>query len=83
MSIKVYLTAYVVFSWGGKNVYPSWARDIIVGGKAIGQWVDLVWMVFNAIMPLIIATIRNKTEPKIKISLELVDIPKFFKESKS
>lgn len=71
--VKLYLTLYIVMGWGLPEMYyPEWARAPVgSSGKVVGQYIDLAWLFFNAIMPLPIAWIRARTEPKLSITLDL------------
>lgn len=81
MAIKLYLTAFVVFSFGGPDViYPAWAKQEFIFGKVVGEIIDLVWMFFYAIMPLIVSYIRKDTEPKIFVNLKMENVPSFSTE---
>lgn len=66
--IKVYLTTMVVIGAG----YPEWAKSHLVSGKNVGQVVDMVWMIFNAILPVIISYIQSKSEKPLKFTIDLV-----------
>lgn len=66
--IKVYLTSSVVF---GSSGYPTWAlQHTAIAGKTVGQLVDLVWMIFNALLPLVISYIRAKSERPLEFTID-------------
>lgn len=73
--IKVYLTMYVVLGLGGETTYPLWGLKPLFpwSDKVIGQYVDLVWMVFNAIIPVFISYIRanHTAEPPLEFTIDL------------
>jgi len=73
--VKVYLSSYVVFGLGltenGGHTYPPWALGPVGGNMVVGQAIDLVWMIFNAVLPLIISFIRSKSEPPISFTIDL------------
>lgn len=67
-SIKLYLTIYVV-SFG---IYPEWAKGpSVMPGRNWGQFVDMFWMLFNAILPVIISFFRARTEKPLEIRIGL------------
>ena len=66
-SIKLYLTAMVVFGAG----YPSWANTAPNGGMVPAQKIDAVWMIFNAILPFILSYVRWKTESPLEIEIDM------------
>ena len=74
-SIKVYLSSYIVFGWGldgdHGDLYPTWALREVTDGVVIGKVVDLIWMIFNGILPLIISFIRSKSEVPLKFTVGL------------
>lgn len=76
MIVKLYLTMFVVFGWGSENMfYPHWGLYKIFGGyMVIGELVDIIWMIFNAILPLIISFLRMRYEPKMEVTIKLEDI---------
>lgn len=63
--VKLYLTAEIVF----KGAPADWSLNI-VGGSYAGQLVDNIWFVFNAVIPLIVATVRMLSEPPLTISID-------------
>jgi hypothetical protein len=71
-SIKACFSAFVVFGLGGDNIYPQWALQKVAGSeKGIGQVVDVVWMIFNALLPMIIAAVRARSEPPLEFTIDL------------
>lgn len=64
---KIVATVYIVFQ--GNGVGPDWYKldSKVIPGKCVGQVIDYVWMLFNAIIPLFIAYFRSKNEVPIKI----------------
>jgi hypothetical protein len=66
--IKAYLTAYVVTM----HSYPSWANSKFGGREDAmvpGQVIDLIWMIFNAIIPFIIAFVRSRSERPLEFTI--------------
>lgn len=66
--------------WLDSNVvagypYPSWGM-IEFHGLVVGQIVDQIWMLFNAVLPLIISYVRSKQERPLEISID-IQAPKF------
>lgn len=59
-SVKLYLTSFVVLFAS----YPAWAKG------TGGQVVDCIWMLFNAIIPLLISYQRAKTQTPIVFSIK-------------
>jgi hypothetical protein len=70
---KVYLSAFIVFGMGLQNgdIYPRWALEQATPTMVVGQVVDLIWMFFNAILPLFISFLRSKSEPPLKFTIDL------------
>ncbi len=65
-SIKVQATTYVVMNGGGA---PWTLEPSILPGNCVGQLVDKVWMIFNAVLPLIISYVRSKSEYPLDITI--------------
>ena len=64
---KIVATVYIVFLGDGKG--PDWYKlPSFVPGMVVGKVVDIIWMLFNAIIPLFIAYYRSKNEVPIKIA---------------
>ena len=63
---KFWLDVHVVVGFD----YPSWGLKP-VGSLVVGECVDHVWMLFNAILPLIISYVRSKEERPLEISIDL------------
>mmetsp|Transcript_8580 Transcript_8580/g.9843 ORF Transcript_8580/g.9843 Transcript_8580/m.9843 type:complete len:146 (-) Transcript_8580:78-515(-) len=75
-AFKIGFSAYIVFglgldSNGEGHVYPPFAHEILVGDSKFGDVVDKMWMVFNAICPLIISYIRSRHEPALIFTLDI------------
>jgi hypothetical protein len=73
-AIKVYLSSFIVFGWGlaNDNIYPTWALESAFGGDMkIGQVVDVIWMICNAILPLILSYKRSKSEKPIIFTIDI------------
>lgn len=69
-AIKIYLTAFVVVS----GSYPEWAKSEFLG-KNVGQVIDIVWMIFNAVLPVFISFMRAKSEKPLTITINLAPAP--------
>lgn len=65
-AVKMFLTAYAVLN----GRYPGWTANP-VGGVLAGQVVDWTWMLFNAVIPLVISFVRSRTENPLEISVDL------------
>lgn len=66
--IKVYLSGFVVLTGG----YPEFAKAASgIPGRNVGQMIDLVWMIFNAILPVVISYIRSKSEAPLTFTVTL------------
>lgn len=65
-SIKVKATIFVVMNGFGA---PWTLEPSILPGKCVGQLVDLIWMIFNALLPLLIARFRSKNERPLEITI--------------
>lgn len=63
--VKIGLSAYVVIT----GSYPEWAKEE-VGGMAVGEIVDMFWMIFNAVLPSIISFVQAKTETPLLIKVD-------------
>jgi len=75
-AFKIGFSAYIVFglgldSNGEGHVYPPFAHEILFGDSKFGDVVDKMWMVFNAICPLIISYIRSRHEPALIFTLDI------------
>jgi hypothetical protein len=72
--IKVYLTMYIVLGIGGDNAYPEWGLQKPIAGSdlVVGEYVDIIWMIFNAVCPLVISFIRaGPAEPALEFTIDL------------
>jgi len=58
-SFKITATIYVVRYGHGA---PWTLAPSFIPGKRVGQVVDIIWMIFNAVIPLFIANFRSKNE---------------------
>jgi len=67
-SIKVSLTIYIV-SYGTGNEWQK--RPIGSSSMVAGQLVDYMWMLLNALIPLVIAFLRAKSEYALKITVDM------------
>ena len=58
-SIKITATIFVV-----QNGYGApWTREpSMLPGNCVGQLIDKVWMIFNAVLPLVISYVRSNNE---------------------
>jgi len=64
--VKVTATIYVV----GNGVGAPWTlKDTGIGEMKVGQLVDKIWMLFNAVAPLIISYFRSKNEIPLVIEV--------------
>lgn len=63
---KLTLTCYIVFF----TEPAGWSLNTI-GGALVGEFVDKIWFVFNAILPLCIATLRCFSEPLLIIKVDV------------
>jgi hypothetical protein len=75
-SIKVYLSSFIVFGWGMAgdigDIYPTWAlRSAFGGDMKIGQVVDIIWMICNAICPMCISWYRSKSEKPLMFTIDI------------
>jgi len=65
-SVKVSATIFVVQNGRGA---PWTLEPAPIGDQVVGQLVDKVWMVFNAVLPLIISFVRSQNEYPLNISV--------------
>ncbi len=77
-SIKITATIYVVQNGVGA---PWTLNPSPLPGNVVGQLVDKVWMIFNAVLPLIISHVRAKNEYPLQFSITS-DEPNYVVESK-
>jgi hypothetical protein len=66
-SFKV--TAIVCVVMNGVGAPWTLAKPAVLQGKCVGQIVDLIWMVFNAIIPLFVSCFRANDEVPIEITV--------------
>lgn len=64
--IKLYLTCNIVFY----SEPALWSLNTI-GGAYIGQVVDTIWFIFNAVIPLLVGFLRAFSEPSITITIDV------------
>jgi hypothetical protein len=64
-AFKIAGTIHIVLEGQGAK----WVLVEIMPGVYVGKVVDLIWMAFNAVIPLIIALFRNKAEDKLRIAI--------------
>ncbi len=65
-SVKITATIYVVQYGRGA---PWTLEPSPVPGNCVGQLVDKIWMIFNAVLPLIISYVRSKSEYPLDITI--------------
>ena len=73
-AIKIYLTFCVV----ALNGYPAWANtpwSPTGEGRVPGQIIDYIWMIFNAIIPLILSFVRSLSESPLEFTVDLAPPP--------
>lgn len=63
-SFKITATIYVVSEGHGA---PWTLKQSFIPGKCVGQVVDIIWMIFNALIPLFVSNFRSKNEVPLKI----------------
>merc|ERR1712038_198238 len=68
--LKLVLTAYIVFGGGAA----SWSTNKI-GSVLVGEFIDNIWFVCNAVLPLLIAILRAMSEPPLKIAVDCPLVP--------
>jgi len=65
-SFKISATIYVVTHGKGAK----WTmEDSLIKGTCVGQIVDMIWMIFNAIVPLFISYFRSRNEHPLEIKI--------------
>jgi len=73
---KLYSTTYIVFDFGDVDntgiIFPPFYRNTMFLGKIVGWWVDKVFMIFVATMPLLISFARWKVEPAMTVEFDLL-----------
>ena len=75
-AVKIYLTSHIVFGLGldktgNGHLYPEWAQRQVNSDLVIGQVLDYCWMLFNALVPMIISIIRSQTEPLLICTIDM------------
>ncbi len=66
-SLKIAASIYVVMFGEGANW--TLAETPFGEGYPVGRCVDLVWMVFNAVLPLLISYVRMQNEAPLEINI--------------
>ena len=51
--------------------YPAWGLVPVGDSMVVGQVVDVFWMLFNALLPLIISRVRSKTDQPLEITIDM------------
>jgi len=64
-AFKIPATSYVVHHGRGA---PWTIKDTFIGGMKVGEIVDLIWMIFNALAPLIVSFVRMMRDRKHKLN---------------
>jgi len=67
-AVKVAATVYIVLNGVGPAFYK---KDSPIPGQCVGQIVDKIWMIFNAVLPMCIAFIRMKNEDPLTIEISM------------
>lgn len=65
-SIKVWASCYIVANGVGPDFYK---KESFIPGLVTGKLVDYVWMLFNAIIPFVIALVRSKNEDSLHLEV--------------
>lgn len=65
-SFKISATIFVVMNGQGA---PWTLEPSILPGNCVGQLVDKIWMIFNAVIPLVIAYVRCKADYPLEITI--------------
>jgi hypothetical protein len=65
-TFKISATIFVVLNGRGA---PWTLKPSPLPGKCIGEMVDIIWMIFNAVIPLIISHFRSKNEFPLVINI--------------
>jgi len=65
-AVKISATVYIVIHGEGPAFYKE---DSFIPGMVKGQVVDLVWMLFNALIPVLIAIVRAKNEDPLEFEV--------------
>jgi hypothetical protein len=68
IAIKIFLTGHIVILGG----YPVWSTSPSgVPGYNIAEIVDVIWMIFNAVLPMFISYVRAKSEKALVFEIDL------------
>lgn len=63
--IKICLSFYVVLI----GSYPSWATKNL-GGKPFGKWIDIFWMLLNAVLPVFVSFNQASTQVPLMVTID-------------
>jgi len=63
---KIRATIFVVMNGAGA---PWTMKPSPMPGRVMGQFVDIIWMIFNAVIPLVISHFRARNEHPLKIKV--------------
>ena len=67
-AVKVWATVYIVKHGVGPDLYKQPTR---IPGIVTGRIIDLIWMLFNAIIPFFIAVLRMRNEEPLEIDISI------------
>jgi hypothetical protein len=70
-SVKIYSTVYIVFNTYAPDYYKY---NTFIPGMVLGQVIDIIWFICNAIIPIFIAYIRMINEKPLTVNFS-VPIP--------
>ena len=75
--LKVVLNAYVVLY----SKSAEWSTKEVAGGSfSVGRAVDLIWMVLNAVIPMIVSYFRARSEYALNVRIGM-KAPKYLEEA--
>ena len=72
-SVKIYATYYIVFI-SPISHSPDFYKKPAIFGLVLGQLIDYIWMLFNALLPAIIAYYRMLYENPLEITVRVPSI---------
>jgi hypothetical protein len=67
-AVKMYSTAYIVQNTRAPSYY---LLPTPIPGKVLGELIDMIWMLFNAIIPIFVAYTRRNNEHPLTIEFSI------------
>jgi hypothetical protein len=71
-SVKIWATTYIINHGVGPDLYKAQSG---IGDLVWGRIIDIIWMIFNAILPFFISFVRMQDEAPIEFEISLPATP--------